>query len=98
MGGLSHSQSLSGLDAHDLVLPGLVGGDDSPFSVVILAGLSLGPQFGDRALLHVLSQSLGLSIFDAVEDEAVVVGVLTLLGNQDLVPWATMSLTEADDV
>jgi hypothetical protein len=98
VGALGHGQSLSGLGAHDLVLPGLVGGDDSPFSIVVLAGLSLVVQLGDWSLLLVLSQGLGLSIFDTVEDEAVVFRVGTLLGNKNLVPWGTVSLTESDDV
>lgn len=98
VGALGHGQSLSGVGADDLVLSWLVGGDDPPFSVVLLAGLSLVVQLRDWALLLVLGQSLGLSIFDTVEDETVVLGVGALLGNEDLVPWATVGLTESDEV
>jgi len=99
VGRFSHSQGLSGLNTDDLVLPAaLVGGDDSPVSVVGLTGLSLGEQLGDWSLLLVFDQSLGLSILDTVEDEAVIVRVFTLLGNKDLVPWGTVSLTVANDV
>ena len=96
MGSLGHGQSLSGLGAHDLALLVLVGGDNPPFSVVLLVGLSLSEQFGDWALLLVLSQSLGLTILNTIEGEAVVLGGVTLLGNKDLVPWSTVGLTEAN--
>lgn len=96
VGALGHGQSLSGLDADDLVLPSLGGWDNPPLDSIL--SLDLLDQLGDWSTLVINNQSLGLSIFNTVEDEAVVVLSLTLLGNKNLVPWGTTNLTESDDV
>lgn len=103
VGVLDHGQGLSVLDVDDLVFLLLAGGDNPPLGrllVLLLALLVLLVHLGDWSILLLAgSQVLGLSVLNTVESEAVVLGSLvTLLGDEDLVPWATGLLVVSDDL
>lgn len=88
-----HGKSLASLHADDLIFLVLAGGNDSPLLRLALWVVHL----GDGSLLLVSGEYFHLSIFETVESKTVVVGVVTLLGDENLVPWAITLLVVSND-